>query len=148
MTSRLAALLVVGVSLLVGPAVAATAPGLVVQQARIRWLPGDLPMAGYFTAVNPTRRTIVITSFSSTAFAVIAAHETTSEDGGTRMKPLANLKITAAQPLILAPGGKHLMLMHRRRALHVGEQVQIDFILADHRHVPVRFEVVTPGALP
>ena len=81
--------------------------------------PGHSMAAGYMTLTNNTDTEIIITRVSSTAFAQTALHESSIEDGVSRMRPLAALQIAANSSVKLQPGGKHLMLINRNDATDV-----------------------------
>ncbi len=70
--------------------------------------------AGYLTLTNNSDAAITITGVSSPEFGSVEMHETTLEDGISRMRELNELTIAAGATVTFEPGGKHLMLMNRR----------------------------------
>ena len=50
------------------------APAVTVTNARIRLLPGDLPMSGYFDLVNRDKQPLTLTSVSSPDFKMVHMH--------------------------------------------------------------------------
>jgi len=67
--------------------------------------------AGYFTLRNHTDATIEITRVTSPQFGRVEIHETRTEDGVSRMRPVDALTVPPGGEVRLEPGGKHLMLM-------------------------------------
>jgi copper(I)-binding protein len=98
-----------------------------VERAWIRLLPGDLPLAGYLVLDNPDARPLTLTGAHSAAFARIAMHESRADSGVARMRPVEQITIPPGDRLVFAPGGYHLMLLDRTRALQVGDQVPVLF---------------------
>ncbi len=70
--------------------------------------------AGYLTLTNNSDAAITITGISSPEFGAVEMHETTLEDGISRMRELDEMTIAAGATVKFEPGGKHLMLMNRR----------------------------------
>ena len=71
-----------------------------------------LPMsAGYLVLTNNTDEAIVIDAVTSPHFGSVELHETTIEDGISRMRRIEELVIPANGSVTLERGGKHLMLM-------------------------------------
>jgi copper(I)-binding protein len=70
--------------------------------------------AGYLTLKNNTGTAIVVTRVQSPQFARAEIHETTIEDGISKMRALDSLTVPANGSVRLERGGKHLMLMQAR----------------------------------
>jgi copper(I)-binding protein len=70
--------------------------------------------AGYLTLKNNTGAAIVVTQVQSPQFARVEIHETTIEDGISKMRALDSLTVPANGAARLERGGKHLMLMQAR----------------------------------
>jgi len=109
----------------------AESPSLDVNNARIRLLPGDLPLAGYFTLTNTGKASITLTSAASPAFKGIMLHRSMESGGQSQMKPVVSLEIKPGQSIQFKPGGYHLMLMHRNHELEVGQTVPITLNFAN-----------------
>ena len=93
-------------------------PALVASNVTItRPMPGMTMSAGYLTLTNNSEETITITRVTSPSYVSVELHETVVEDGVARMRALEKLGIPAGASTILAPGGKHLMLMRPRVAV-------------------------------
>ena len=90
-------------------------PALVASNVTItRPMPGMNMSAGYLTLTNNSKESITITRVSSPNYASVELHESVVKEGVARMRALKKLDIPADTSTILAPGGKHLMLMRPR----------------------------------
>ena len=97
---------------LFGACSADTQPALVASDVTITQpMPGMAMSAGYLTLTNNAAETITITRVSSPSYASVELHETVIDDGIARMRRLEKIEIPAGTNTMLAPGGKHLMLM-------------------------------------
>jgi copper(I)-binding protein len=112
-----------------------------IDHARIRWLPNDLPLAGYFDLGNTGTLPLVLTGASSEAFGGVMMHRTVHNGGETRMLAAPNFAIKPGQTLHFAPDGYHLMLMSRTRKLVVGDHVPIRLEFSGGRSMDVMFTV-------
>ena len=123
----------------------ATAPGCSprVRDGWIRLVPGGgMPMdAGYATIDNPCDAPVVVTGATSQRYADVSLHESTMEDGMSRMRPVPELRIAAHAQATLAPGGLHLMLMAPRARPKAGDRLAMQLQLQDGRTVDGDFAV-------
>jgi len=118
------------------------AEGLTVQDAWVRApAPGASMLAGYATLYNSGDVPLTILAVDSVSFRMASLHETVIENGVTKMHDLQRLEIAPHATVALAPGGKHLMLMHPRTETAVKDKLEITFLLADGSHIAARFEV-------
>lgn len=123
-----------------GPGQAADSPARV-EHARIRWLPGDLPLAGYFDLTNTGQHPLTLTGASSSAFGNVMMHRTVHSGGEAAMEQAHDLKVQPGQALHFSPDGYHLMLMGRTRTLAVGDQVPFHLKFSGGRSMDVMFTV-------
>jgi len=123
-----------------GPGQAADNPARV-EHARIRWLPGDLPLAGYFDLTNTGQHPLTLMGASSSAFGEVMMHQTVHSGGEAGMKPVHDLTVRPGQAIRFTPDGYHLMLMGRTRALAVGDQVPVRLKFTGGRSMDVMFAV-------
>lgn len=114
-----------------------------VTDAWIRWLPANLPNAGYMTLTNRGSQTQVLVGASSTDYGAISMHHTQMTEGMTAMMPLDAVKVAPKMAVHFAQGGDHLMLMQPRRALHPGDRVPITLRFADGQSMTVSFDILT-----
>lgn len=125
-------------------AVAAAQAGAVaasVNDARMRWLPGDLPLAGYFSITNQGSFPLYLVGASSPAFGDVMLHRSVEKDGMQRMVHVDRLDLAPGQTLVFAPGGYHLMLMDRKHPLHPGDKVPVTLRFSDGQTLEVPFRV-------
>ena len=126
---------------LVPAASAATPDNLQVHDAWIRWLPGKLPMAGYFRLTNTGKQAAILTNASSAAYTRVMLHRSQRINGQESMQHVNRIIAAPGKTLVFAPGGNHLMLMERRQEIAVGDHITIRLHFADGTTVPVTFEV-------
>ena len=125
------------------PARGADTAALVVEAANawVRWLPADLPAAGYVTLTNKGSTTLELVGVSSPDFEEVDMHQTLESHGMSEMRPVDSLVLKPQATVRFAEGGYHLMLMHAKRQLHQHDRVEIVFRFSDGRTMPVPFEV-------
>ncbi|MGB5720958.1 MAG: copper chaperone PCu(A)C [Woeseiaceae bacterium] len=76
-----------------------------------RPMPGRTMSAGYLSLTNNSDETIRISRVTSAHYESVQLHETTTEDGISRMRAIPLLEIPAGETVTFERGGKHLMLM-------------------------------------
>jgi periplasmic copper chaperone A len=135
--------LVLIAGLLPGTAAPAPAPLVDVQvkEAWIRWLPANLPAAGYMTLVNGGAKPQVLIGAASPDYAELGFHQTRSNNGMTEMVQVRSITLQPYIPVRFAEGGYHLMLMRPTRPIHPGDVVTITLRFADGRSIAVPFSV-------
>lgn len=98
----------------------------------IRSAPPSAPaLAGYGALRNSGDAALTITAVSADGYAESSLHESVLVDDVSRMQALPELKIPAGETVVLAPGGKHLMLMQPSAVPQRGDSVKVHFQLAD-----------------
>jgi copper(I)-binding protein len=122
-------------------AVHAGQPPVSVSDARMRWLPGDLPMAGYFVITSHAPGPFRLLGATSPAFGDVMVHRSLEESGVTHMAHVDGVDLNPGQSVAFAPGGYHLMLMGRTQELHVGEEVPVTLRFNDDQTLVVNFRV-------
>jgi copper(I)-binding protein len=73
-------------------------------------------------------------------------HETINDHGVMKMRPVASLTVEPGKPLVLAPGGYHIMLMDLKHALKQGESFPITLNFAKAGAVAATVTVEKAGA--
>jgi len=116
-------------------------PPVSVSDARMRWLPGDLPMAGYFVITSHSKAPLRLVGAASPAFGDMMVHHSIEEAGVAHMVHVDGVDLNPRQTIEFAPGGYHLMLMDRTRDLHPGEEVPVTLRFGDGQTLVVRFRV-------
>lgn len=108
----------------------------------VRLPPMAMPMAaGYARLRNDCRDEIVVVAAGSRAFGEVSLHETTLNQGVSRMREVARLPIAAGASVELKPGGLHLMLMQPQVQLKEGAQLPLRLSLEDGRRVDGTLQV-------
>jgi copper(I)-binding protein len=87
--------------------------------------PGAMMLAGYATLRNAGDAPLTVVGADSTAFADVSLHESVEADGVARMRALGAIEIAPGASVVLAPGGKHLMLMRPKGESAAGTKVKI-----------------------
>lgn len=121
--------------------VAMATPSVMVTNARIRLLPGDLPLAGYFDLVNRGKQPLTLTAATSPSFKMIHMHLSMEQNGKSTMINIEGIEMNPGETLRFAPGGYHLMLMQRVQPLRVGDKVPITLRFSDNQSLETMFEV-------
>jgi copper(I)-binding protein len=133
-------------ALLLGAVMVAHAgpPPASISDARMRWLPGDLPLAGYFVLTSHSEIPLRLLSAASPAFGRVMLHRSLREGGVDHMVHVDGVDLAPGQSVAFAPGGYHLMLMDRRRPLRVGEEVPVTLHFSDGQTLEAGFRVMGP----
>lgn len=121
-------------------------PDLRVEDPWIRWLPADLPAAGYLRLINAGAKPLIVIGASSPAYRQVTLHRTVTEGGNTEMMPVERITIDAHAALDFATSGYHMMLMQATRPLKPADRVPITLHFADGASLLVQFEVRKPDA--
>ena len=87
--------------------------------------PAAMMLAGYATLHNAGDVPLTVTGADSEAFGDVSLHESVEVDGVARMKALGLIEIAPGASVVLAPGGKHLMLMRPKAEPRSGESIKI-----------------------
>ena len=102
-------------------------PPVVITDVRILApMPGSSMGVAYLTIENRGSETIVVLEASSPQFNRVEMHETTIEDGVSRMRPLDEVPIDSGSSVEFRPGGKHLMLMSAKADAVPGAPVTLE----------------------
>lgn len=112
-----------------------------VTDAWIRWLPGDLPCAGYMTLVNTGSVDRSLVAVTTAAFAEVSIHQSREDHGMSSMRPVDSIVLEPHVPVHFAEGGYHLMLMQRERSIRVGESIIMTLHFAKAPPLDVTFHV-------
>ncbi len=112
-----------------------------VDAAWVRWLPADVPLAGYATITNRGDRTIVLTAASSPMFQEISIHRSIQAAGNVQMSPVNEITIAPHTTLDFASRGFHLMLMRPREPIDLKPDIPITLRFADGSSLTAEFQV-------
>ncbi len=103
--------------------------------------PGAMMLAAYGTLRNAGDGPVIFSGAQSADFADVSLHETVEQNGIERMRALGRVVLAPGETMLLAPGGRHLMLMQPKRALHPGDTVEIRFITESSGSPTAKFVV-------
>jgi len=87
--------------------------------------PGSGMTAAYGELWNHSQEIIHLDAFDSPAFSSVSLHQTTLQDGVSRMQEQVDVQIAAGEVIHLKPGGMHLMLMRANRDVRAGDEIEI-----------------------
>lgn len=127
-------------------AAVSAAPDVRVEHAWIRWLPANLPAAGYATIVNDGDGVQRLTGASSPDYASVMLHRSRLAQGDSTMEMVDHLDIPAHGNVKLAPGGYHLMLSHATHGVKPGDKVPVTLHFVDGSVFQVDFSVLPANA--
>lgn len=91
------------------------------------WVRGTVPgqkATGAFMEVT-SKSGAALVGVSSPVAGIAEIHEMKMADGVMQMRAIPRLELPAGQPVKLAPGGYHVMLMDLKQALQAGEIVPL-----------------------
>jgi len=126
-------------------AAAGSAPDVTVTDAWIRWLPADIPAAGYMTLVDTQAGDRILIAVTSKDYGEIGIHQTLDDHGVSKMRPVESITLTPHTPVRFAEGGYHLMLMEPTRPLHPGDRVTLTLHFKEGPPIDVVFAVRAGG---
>lgn len=116
-----------------------------IDQAWVRLSPNkDTPSAGYFVAHGgdaDTQLRGVLTDYAIK----VEMHETVSEGGVMKMKPIDSVDIPAKTKVAFAPGGKHLMLWGVNDTAISRGKMTLTFLLSNGDRLLVDAVIQKPG---
>ena len=138
--------LTLGMIIFSGSLLSETQSGVSIDQAWIRYTPGQGPMAGYFVLKNSGTKRVKLCGASSAAFGGLMFHKTMVKDGQASMVMVRDcLKVNAGENLSFVPGSYHIMLMNRRSQINVGDDVTINLNFKNMAKMAVKFNVKPIG---
>jgi copper(I)-binding protein len=118
--------------LLLAGGVDASAAGHVhASHAWIRVLPGNLPAGAYVMLQNDGDQPVALSGASSTVYADVMLHQSSTAGGMSRMSMVDALTVPAHGKAVLAPAGFHLMLMQAHAPVKPGDVVKLTLKFSD-----------------
>ncbi len=124
------------------PAVAGgSTPAVQAKNAWIRWLPGNLPAAGYVSLRNAGDKPVVLDGAASADYGSAALHETRNKGGVSEMVHVDKITIPAHGTLAFQPGAYHIMLTKAKKLIKLGDRVPITLLFEGGDKLTVNFEV-------
>ena len=101
------------------------------------------PAAAYFTLFNRGYDAVILTSVAIAGAGKAEFHETTS----TSMQALSEITIRAGGSVILAPGGKHVMVFSLQPGLTAGGTTDMSLGFSDGSKLSVPIKIEAPGGM-
>lgn len=92
----------------------------------VRWLPGNLPSAGYLAITNNGDKPVDLVSTSSPDYGMAMLHVTRTEGSTSKMEMVDKLTVPAHQKVTLEPGHYHLMLEQPTHKLAPGDTIKLE----------------------
>ena len=101
--------------------------------------------AAYGVLKNITDEDITLIRLTSPVFDSVQLHDMEySDDGNAKMVHIEKPLIPANGELKLAPSGKHLMMLNRRRDLKIGEIIKVMVESSKERRYMLELKVIDP----
>lgn len=139
-------LIVLAVALLVAAPGVARAQSVQVENAWARATAAGAMSGGIFLTVTDGGAPDRLVGASTPVAAMAELHETVNDNGVMRMRPVAGLKLEAGKPVVLQPGGYHVMLMGLKQQLKPGDSFPVTLNFEKGAPVTATVMVETAGA--
>jgi copper(I)-binding protein len=124
---------------------AAGASSVSAENARVRWLPNNLPAAGYVTIENNGDKPVDLVKASSPDYGSVMLHQTVSNGSTSQMIMVDKATVPAHGVLNIAPGGYHFMLERAGHKIAPGDTVKLELQFSDGTTLDTPFKVKSPA---
>lgn len=132
-------------ALAIGIAAPACAAEVTVSDGWFRALPSGLPAGGYFSLHNGGSKPVALVGAKSSACGMLMLHQSTEQNGVSRMIAVHSVAIPVGGTIAFAPGGYHLMCTNPTAAMTPGKTVRVTLIFADGDRLNVAFAAKGPS---
>ena len=99
-----------------------------------------------YLTITATGAADQLTAVSTPVAQTAQIHESYSENGVMKMRPVAALRLAPGKPVTLSPGGYHVMLMGLKQPLIKGESFPLMLTFEHASPITVRVQVEKAGA--
>lgn len=115
--------------------------------AWVRWLPNNLPAAGYVTLTNSGDKAVDLDleHVTSPDYGSVMLHRTVSNGSASQMEMVEKATVPAHGMLRIAPGGYHFMLEDAKRKIAPGDTVHLRMKFSDGTTLDTSFAVKPPA---
>ncbi|MFP3586767.1 copper chaperone PCu(A)C [Paraburkholderia sp. SIMBA_055] len=124
---------------------AAGTQAITAKDAWVRWLPNNLPAAGYVTLVNAGDKPLDLVDISSSDYGDAMLHQTVSNGSSQKMVMVDKLTVPAHGQVAIAPGGYHVMLEDAKHKIAPGDTVHLKLKFSDGATLDTPFAVKSPA---
>jgi copper(I)-binding protein len=124
---------------------AAGAQAITAKDAWVRWLPNNLPAAGYVTLANSGDKPVDLVDISSNDYGDAMLHQTVSNGSSQKMVMVDKLTVPAHGQVAIAPGGYHVMLEDAKHKIAPGDTVHLTLKFSDGETLDTPFTVKSPA---
>ncbi len=124
-----------------GVAGATSASSVKIEHGWVRWLPANLPAAGYVVIRNDGDKSVKLVGADSPDYGMAMLHRSTQKNGSDSMEMVDAIGIPAHGSVQLAPGGYHLMLTDAKHAIKPGDTVHVSLHFDDGETLQVTWPV-------
>jgi periplasmic copper chaperone A len=128
-------------ALAISAAAAASASSLKAESGWVRWLPANLPAAGYVVIRNEGDKPLKLTGADSQDYGMAMLHRSMQKNGSDSMEMVDAIVIPAHGSVALAPGGYHLMLTGAKHPIKPGDSVRVSLHFDDGETLQVTWPV-------
>lgn len=128
-------------------AAASVSSTLSVSGCWIRALPSPAPSAGYFIVKNTGAQSAELVSAASAAFGMIMLHQTTDQDGMSKMSMVHGITIPPGGELAFKPGGYHAMLEQAVPGLTIGTDIKMELMFGSGEKAVAVCQVKAPNTV-
>lgn len=123
-----------------------TKPGLALSGGRLV-LPAvsGNPAAAYFTLTNGSAKPVAIAAVAVSGASMVMLHETKDMGGHSTMAEMAAPEVKPGENLVLAPGGKHVMIHDVPGEWKAGGTAELTLTFADGDKLSAPLAIEAPG---
>jgi copper(I)-binding protein len=125
---------------------AASPPAIAASNAWARASIGASTMGAAYLTLTDNGAPDSLTGVTTPVAASASLHQTTTEGGIKRMRPVPVLPLAPGKSVTFAPGGYHIMLMGLTHKLKAGEQFPLTLTFTHAPPVTVQVQVTPVGA--